>query len=160
MFAGIIRVGRVGGNPRARARDRDLRRHIDLHGLLDLQLRRDVDRLVQGSVDGTPHSEDLVGPLRRVHLLRRDPLEGHDDVDSLEHEYAVLDLDFPDGIRGQEPATCADLARLQRATKGTEQSTAGGGDDVIDRRRVRLGNVAPDAVVPRDRAVSPEAHRL
>src|SRR5262245_5334331 len=53
------------------------------------------------------------------------------------------------------------LASIWRAAKGAEQSTRGGGDDVVDRRGMGLGQRCRiDFVVFGDRAVHAEGDRL
>jgi len=55
------------------------------------------------------------------------------------HQHAVFGFDFSRHIGTELAAARVDLARLQRATKGAEQSTGGCGDDVVERGRVRFG---------------------
>jgi hypothetical protein len=80
----------------------------------------------------------LVGSLRRVPLVRRTSFECVADPNPLDDEDAILDFDVPFGLRGQMALTGFDLARLQRATQGPGQSACRGGDDVVERGRVRL----------------------
>lgn len=96
----------------------------------------------------------------RLDLLRRHAFEREEDVDAAENEHAFFHLYFAVRDRCQVAAARRNPARLQRASKGAEQSAARSRDDVIQRRRMRIGNLALDAVVPRDRAVRAEVHRL
>ena len=98
--------------------------------------------------------------LRRVDLFLRRIFQAEDDVDAPKYEHAVLDFDFTICHRGQVTFAGDDPARLQRATQGAEQSPAGRGNDVIDRGRMRIGNVTLDAVVTRDWTVCAEAYRF
>ena len=96
----------------------------------------------------------------RFNLLRRNVLQGEDDVDAPQHEHTSLDFDFAVGDGRQTAFAGNDPARLQRAAKGAEQSSASCGDHVVDRRRVRFGDITLNAVVACDRTVRTEAHRL
>lgn len=98
--------------------------------------------------------------MRGFDLLRRNILQGEDNVDPPQHEHTSLDFDF--SMRDGRQAAFAgnDRARLQRAAKGAEQSSTGCRDHVVDRRRVRFGNVTLNAVVACDGTVRTEAHRL
>ena len=115
---------------------------------------------MNGTVNRAFVLEGRVRPLRRLHLVGRERPQREDDMDPLEDEHAFLGFDFAVRDRGQLAAARADPARLQRAPKGAEQSTAGRGDDVIDRGRVRLRHVALDPVVACDRPMCAEPHRL
>jgi hypothetical protein len=55
------------------------------------------------------------------------------DVDSLDHEHAVLDLDLAGRFCSEASFAGVDLARLQRTPEGARQSARGGGDDVVER---------------------------
>ena len=56
-------------------------------------------------------------------------------------EDAVFFSDSAIGLRSQVAFSCRDSARFQRATKGPCQSTSGGGDHVIDGRRMRVVDI-------------------
>ena len=99
-------------------------------------------------------------PVGGIDFFRRGTLERKDHVDSAQHEHAVLHFDFAVSHGRQGAFTRHDPARLQRAPQGAEQSTAGRRDDVVDRRRVRVGHFTLDAVMTSDWSVSAEAHRL
>jgi hypothetical protein len=102
---------------------------------------------------------DPVDSLDDVGLRRR---RGHSIVnaDAPEHEHAVLDFDISLGVGHERPAARLNPARLQRAAKGPQQSTSGGGDDVVERRGVRLDHFAADAIVLSDRAMRAESYWL
>ena len=70
--------------------------------------------------------------------IQEDPIH---DVDPLDHEYAALCLDLAVDLCHQLALARIDLTRLQRASEGTEQSTAGRRDHVVDGRSVRLRDV-------------------
>ena len=49
------------------------------------------------------------------------------------HQHPFFGFDLAGHLSAQGAAACVDLARLQRAPEGPEQSTGGGGDDVVER---------------------------
>jgi hypothetical protein len=65
-------------------------------------------------------------------------LQSKENVDSLDDEDAVIQLDLSPDAPRESAAARVDLARLQRATEGADESTAGGRDDVVQSRRMRL----------------------
>lgn len=84
-------------------------------------------------------------------------LQAVGDVDPTDHEHTPLLLHLPTHVGRQSPATCIDPARLQRASEGPGQSTAGSGDDIIERsRNITLGL---DTVMLFNCAVNSELHR-
>jgi len=60
--------------------------------------------------------------------------------------------------RRQVACARRDPARLQRASQGAEQSTAGGGNHIVNRRGVRIGHVPLNAIVASNRTVSAETN--
>lgn len=80
----------------------------------------------------------LVGAARRVPLVGRTAVELVANPDPFDHQYATLDFDVAFGFRRQAALTSLDLARLQRATQGSGQSTGGGGDDIVEGGGLRL----------------------
>ena len=93
---------------------------------------------MQCAVQRAPHRVHRVHPLHRIaSIAGRD--EPQDDVNPADDEDALLRFDFPDDIRRQLAAARVNLARLQRAAKRAEESTAGRRDDVVERRGVRFG---------------------
>ena len=80
-------------------------------------------------------------------------------VDAPEHEHPVLELDLTDGLTGEPPVTGTDLARLQRAPEGADESAGRRRHDVVDGGGMRVRYVL-NAVVGRDGAVRAEHHRL
>src|SRR5258708_5364001 len=89
---------------------------------------------------------------RRLQLVR--------DVNSLENQDAAFRLHFTDGLRSQATPASIYSTRLQRAPEGSRQSAARGGDDVIQRRGVRLRNLGAYTVVDGYGAVDAEVYRL
>ena len=77
-----------------------------------------------------------------------------------DHQDVVLLFDLSDCIRYEPFVRCIDLTRLQRASKGSGQSTGGGRDYVVQCRGVRFQDVRRNLVVLGDRAVNTEDHRL
>jgi hypothetical protein len=53
------------------------------------------------------------------------------DVNSFDDEDIVLQLDVAHGLRDQALVRCTDLTRLQRASKGSRQSTGRCRDHVV-----------------------------
>ena len=104
----------------------------------ELQLRSDLDRLVQGAVHGTELRKHPVHPLRCRPLLRG-CLELQPETDSSNDEHLVFGLlDFTDRVTDEAVAISPDVARLQRAAKGSRQSAGCSRDNVVERRSVRL----------------------
>jgi hypothetical protein len=60
-----------------------------------------------------------------------------DYVDAPYHQHLVLCLDLTNDIRRQVPLSGGNPARLQRAAKGTRQSTTGRRDKIVYCRGVR-----------------------
>ena len=87
-------------------------------------------------------------------------LQDEDDVDASQYQHTALHFDLSMRHARQVAFARRDPARLQRATQGAEQSSTGCRNQVVDGRRVRIRNVALDAVVARDRAMRAKAHRL
>jgi hypothetical protein len=106
-------------------------------------MKRTIDRAFQ--------FEHVVGTFRRRDLVRGDALQREHDMNPPEHEDALVDLDFAVCHGFESISACRDLARLQRAAQGTEQSATGRSDHIIDCGRMRIGHLARDAVVTRDR---------
>jgi hypothetical protein len=96
-----------------------------------------------------------VRPLGRLSLLLR-ALEQHADVDALYHQRLAFQLHFTDCFRDQLPGGCGDLTRLQRASKGPDQSTRRGRHQEVERGGMRLVLSGLCSVVLRDRAVRAE----
>jgi hypothetical protein len=90
-----------------------------------------------------------------AHTFRRSKVER--DVNSPDHEHTIFIFDLAADV-GREPAIArVDLARLQRAPEGSNHSATCGGNDVIDRCRVRFTYfVWVNSVVLRDCAMYAE----
>jgi hypothetical protein len=83
------------------------------------------------------------------------------DMDAPDHENTVLVFDFASSVRSQSPIACVDLARFQRAPKGSQHSAGRRSDDVIDRSCVgftEFGYV--DAIMSCDFIMNAERHGL
>lgn len=127
--------------------------------LFQLVLCRYLYRLVKRAIDRA-----VVG-VHRVHALNRFTRLGRslqvvDDVNASYDQDLILRLYLARHLRRQALAARVDLARLQRAPEGSRESTASGGNDVIERRGVRLRDLRAHAVVFGDRAVHAERDRL
>jgi hypothetical protein len=104
--------------------------------------------------------EYFVSALRGRHFLTWDALQLENDVDAAKHENALFNLDIAVGRRCKLTTARSDVARLQRAPKGAKQSTTSGGNDVVERCRMRLRHVTFDSVVTRNRAVCSKPYGL
>lgn len=122
-----------------------------------MPLRRDLDRTVDGPIDG---ASILVNVVYALDQLRRGIGRGEivGDVDAFDHEHVAFELELSDGI-GCEFFD-SDLARCQRSCKGAGQSTGGSGNDVVQCCRVWGIGVRRNAVMFGDRTVQAERHRL
>ena len=122
---------------------------------LENELGGHLDGRLQTAVDGAPVREEGMnangGPAMR--LLGSQP-EPH--ADTADHEHLVLQLNLPYRLGYEASRGCIDLTRLQRASKGSRQSTRGRGDDVIERRGTGLGDILGNFVMLGDGPVDAE----
>ena len=72
------------------------------------------------------------------------------DVDALDDKDVAFFLDFSYSVGFEVAFACRYTARLKGAAERASHSTAGGGDDVIQSRSVRFGDVGADSVMLRD----------
>ena len=72
------------------------------------------------------------------------------DVDALDDEDVAFFLYLADGVGFEIAFSCRYTARLKGAAEGAGHSAAGGGDDVIQSRGVRFGDVGANSVMLRD----------
>jgi hypothetical protein len=68
-------------------------------------------------------------------------------VDAPDNQDIAFLFDFTGSLRYETSFTCRDVARLQRASKGSRQSTRCGCHHVIQCRGVRLVNLQVHAIV-------------
>ena len=115
---------------------------------------------MERTIDRAFRFEHVVGTFRRRDLVRGDIFQGEHDMNTPDHQHALLDLYFAVRDSFESIPARHDLARLQRATQGTEQSTTGRGNDIVDRGRVRIRHHACDAVVMRNRPMRAKANRF
>lgn len=99
---------------------------------------------------------ELVNPLDRGAVLIVDSPELVDDRNPTNDEHLALFLHLSRDPTDECSVACVDTTRLQRAPECPGQSAAGGGDDIVDRRRVRWILVGVDAVVVRHCTVHAE----
>jgi len=93
---------------------------------------------------------------RRPVLLRRNQVVAH--MNTTDHQYAVLSFYFAANLGCQMFITRIDLARLQRATEGADQSTTGSGNHIIDGSCTRFAQrLGCDTVMFCDCAVNTKA---
>src|SRR5712692_2887011 len=114
---------------------------------------------MQRAIDRTTRGIESVHALRHF-ALRLPGLEAQLHVDAPDDEDLAVELHFTDGLGSQASPRGWDLARLQRAPVGSDQSTRGRGDDVVERRGVRLEGARGGAVMLRHRPMRAEHHRL
>ena len=81
-----------------------------------------------------------------------------DNVDALDHQHVVLELDL--SARQASKPLHRDLARFQRASEGAGKSAPRRGDDIVERRCVRLDLCRIDLVMLGNRAMNAESYRL
>ena len=86
--------------------------------------------------------------------------ESHSHVNASDHKDVILQLNLTDSFADQASTGRVDLTRLQRASKGSGQSTRGGGDNVIQGGGVRIEHVGRNLVMFRNRAVHSEDYGL
>ena len=125
---------------------------------IELQLCGYVDSAVERPVHGALHLEGVVRPLCRLDLVCGHAFQREDDVDPTEQQNALVHFHFSMSHRRQVACARRDPARLQRASQGAKQSTAGGGNHIVDRRGVRIGHVPLNAIVASNRTVSAETN--
>jgi hypothetical protein len=99
-----------------------------------------------------------VHPLHRLAVRVRCPQRVR-HMNATQNEHTLLELHLAHRVGRQPAVACIDLARLQRAPEGSGQSATGSRHDVVDGRRVRLGD-SGQAVMGGDRAVRAERDRL
>src|SRR5436309_3877676 len=99
------------------------------------QLRANVDASADRPGDRAALDVQRVRPLGRLSLVLRAVPQQVLHPDPPDDEDLVLDDHVSLRRRLQPPVAGVDSARLQRATESAGQSTGGGGDDVVERRR-------------------------
>ncbi|HXZ20551.1 MAG TPA: hypothetical protein VEG63_11415 [Candidatus Acidoferrales bacterium] len=83
------------------------------------------------------------------------------DVNASDHQHTLFGFHFTIRDAGCTAFIGRDSARCQRAGKGAEHSTASGGNDIIERRGMGLGElIVRDAVMPGDSAMDAEEDGL
>ena len=100
-------------------------------------------------------------PMHPLHDLARcfRRVECVEHMDAPKHEHSVLELYLANGLTGKPPVTGTDLARLQRAPEGADQSASCRRHDVVDGGGMWVGYVL-DAVVGGDGTMRAERHGL
>ena len=84
------------------------------------------------TIDRAFRFEYFVGTFRRRDLVRGDIFQSENDMNTANHQHTVLDLYFAVCHGFESIPACHDLARLQRAAQGTEQSTTGRRNHIVD----------------------------
>jgi hypothetical protein len=125
----------------------------------ELELGADLDAALEAARDGARarvEAVDALGLLATV-LWDGQPVTHGDATD---HQHLLVELDLADRLDVVALGIDFDLTRFQRAGEGAGQSPAGGGDDVVERRRVRRIVLRRDAVVLGDLGMHAECDRV
>jgi hypothetical protein len=69
------------------------------------------------------------------------------NANASEYEHPLVAFDVTLRIRAEPSRARLNPARLQRAPEGADQSTRRCGDDIVERRGVRVWHIAADAIV-------------
>jgi hypothetical protein len=69
------------------------------------------------------------------------------NVNPLDDQDLAIELDLTPRLTGEPALACVYLARLQRAPEGPSQSTAGGGDNIVERGGIGRRNSGINSVV-------------
>jgi hypothetical protein len=136
-----------------------LKHRLRSFGSDELEFRVDVDGSLQAPRDRAEAGVEAVDALDFVSTLSGDA-EPVANRDPLDHQYAVLCLDFAERLDVVLIGINIDLTRLQRAGKGAGQSACGGSDNVVQRRRVGRVLIGAYAVVLGDFGMHAEHHGL
>ncbi len=127
---------------------------------LELEFCRALDGGPDRAVDRTARHVMLERPLDLGAVDVGLDAQAISDMDPLDHKHAVFDLDLARCLTDEPAVACVDLTRLQRASEGAGESAAGGGDDVVERRRTLGISRSCDPVVLGDLVVDTEVDRL
>ena len=101
----------------------------------DLVARADVDRVSDRASHGASVGVQRVHPLDDLGI---DPLGAElvVHVNAPDHQDLAVELDLTGRFADEFPSACIYPARLQRAPEGPRQSPTGGGNHVVEGRRV------------------------
>jgi hypothetical protein len=80
-------------------------------------------------------------------------------VDAPNHEHAFVLLDFTYSLGHKTVDRRGDLTRLQRASKGSGESTGGRGDNIVERSGMRRKGIRRNLIMLGDCAMDAEDHR-
>ena len=100
------------------------------------ELGRDVDRLFDALGDRAAGGVVGMRAVGRLAFVIRAAAQRVAHANRLDDEHLVDYVDVALGLSAESPSARIDPARLQRATQGACESTGGGGNDVVERRRV------------------------
>ena len=90
----------------------------------EVELARDINGPIDRAIHGAARLVVFVRPASLHGSLGR-AAQRESDVNTAQHEHAVLHFDLSTGNRLQPPFARTDPARLQRAAKGAEESSGG-----------------------------------
>jgi hypothetical protein len=92
--------------------------------------------------------------------MRSVRLQMQADVNPPDYQHAFIELNFADGFGNQPAIRGRNVARLQRASKRSGESTCGGCDDIVQGRGMFLERAGRQLIVLRHRAVDAKSHRF
>ncbi len=81
-------------------------------------------------------------------------------MNAADHQDSVLRFYLSYRLALEPVIGCVYMARFQRASKGSSQSTSRGCNNVVERRRVGVGDVGWDFIVLRHRTMHAKDDRL
>ena len=125
---------------------------------LERQAGGDLDRSFQAAIDGALLRIESVNTGRGI-VVALLCLQPQFHMDPPDDQDIIFQFDFADGLRREPAIRSVDLTRLQRASKGSGESTRGCRDNIIERSRMGLQYIRRDLVVLGDCAVYAENHR-
>ena len=102
---------------------------------------------------------DPVNPFNRLPLVRRrSELIAY--VNASDHKHVAIELNFSGCFRSKPVIASIDLARLQRASECSCESTGGRGNDIIQGRGMRWISIRGNLVMFSDLGMYAEDDRL
>ena len=120
---------------------------------------RHLDRSLQAAVDRTLIRKDAMHASGSLAVSLGSP-QTKSHVNTADHEHMLLQFDLAHCLSHQASGGRIDLTRLQRASKGSYQSTRSRSDDVIEGGGTGLRNIRGDFIVLGDRAVDAKDYRF
>ena len=118
-----------------------------------------LDGTLERASNGTVPRMDIVNALNNPPLVcRRSELVAH--VNASDHKHVAIELNFSDCFRTKPVIASVDLARLQRASECSCESTGGRGNDIIQGCGMRWISIRGNLVMFSDLGMYAEDDRL